>query len=240
MTDPWRDRSRARARACRRARRSVRSGGADAARKGQKLCKPEAAVAAHARVRRLASSVAPDERRYDRAAELLTEIEREVREAKTMARITGRGDGGGRAAHPLGVGAAGVRPEAERDADGLEAFVAGTEECNCTVDPAAHRDGNTPLADGCDRGRSQGVMQGLGSQSRGRHRGCFEHWEPPDSPAEFLDPVALAGGVLHAAGTQGQSHPGQVGPEGRVPDHVHAANVAKKDTCPTAPMMLRT
>ena len=193
-------------------------GRADPTRKSHKLCEPEAAVAAYARVRCLASSVTPDERCYDRATELVPEVEREVREVKTMARIASRGDGRRRAAHSLGVGAAGIRPEPERDADGLEAFVAGPQERNCAVDTAAHGDGNTPLAGGCDRSRSEGVVQGLGSEPRRRHGCGFEHRKPPHGSAELRDSFAFTACIDDSRGCERQTNPGEIGVRGCMPD----------------------
>ena len=100
---------------------------ADSARKGQKLCEAKTAVTAHARVRCLATRIAPDERRHDGPTELFAEVKREVRKAQTVARIAGRGDGRGRAAHALGVRAAGVCPEPQGHAHGLEALIASAQ-----------------------------------------------------------------------------------------------------------------
>ena len=57
---------------------------------------PEAAVAAHARIRGQALRVALDERPHDGGAELLAEVERDVRKPEPMARLA-RGDHGRRA-----------------------------------------------------------------------------------------------------------------------------------------------
>ena len=72
-----------------------------AAREREQLGEAEAAVAAAARVRRLAARVAPDERIDDRAAELLAQIERHVREPARVTRLARRDHRLGRAAGAL-------------------------------------------------------------------------------------------------------------------------------------------
>ena len=90
---------------------------ADAVGEGDELVEAEAAVATHARVRRRAGRVTGDEGLDDRAAELLAQVESDVREP---ARVAGRArldHGRGRAAGALGVAAVRIDPEPERDAD---------------------------------------------------------------------------------------------------------------------------
>ena len=54
---------------------------------------PKTSVAAHARVRGQALRVALDERPHDRGAELLTQVERDVRQTEPMTRLAGSDDG---------------------------------------------------------------------------------------------------------------------------------------------------
>jgi hypothetical protein len=53
----------------------------------EELVEAERTVAADARVRRLPVRVAVEERRHDRAAELLAQIERHMRDAEPMTRL---------------------------------------------------------------------------------------------------------------------------------------------------------
>ena len=76
---------------------------AGAPRKREQLGEAEAAVAADARIRRLAARVSPHERRHDRAAKLLAQVERDVRKAEPVARLARRDHGFGRAAGPVRV-----------------------------------------------------------------------------------------------------------------------------------------
>src|SRR5213078_3414493 len=72
-----------------------------ALRERDQFREPEAAVAPDAGVRRLATLVAADERPDDGAAELLAQVERDVRQAEPVAGLA-RGDHGRRrAACPL-------------------------------------------------------------------------------------------------------------------------------------------
>ncbi len=110
---------------------------AGARREREQLGEAEAAVAADARVRRLAARVAADERRDDGAAELLAQVERDVRQPEPVAGLA-RGDHGvGRAARALRVGPLGIEPEAQRDADRVRHRA---QQRDGAVDAAAHRD----------------------------------------------------------------------------------------------------
>ena len=89
----------------------------DTAREREQLGEAEAAVAADARVRRLAARVAAHERRHDRTAERLAQVERHVRQAARVTRLA-RGDHRARrAAGPLRVGPVRVEPQPECHAD---------------------------------------------------------------------------------------------------------------------------
>ena len=113
--------------------------GAGAPREGEQLGEAEAAVAARARVRRLAARVAADEGRDDRAAELLAQVERHVRHAEPVARLACRDHALGRAARALGVGPGRVEPEPQRHADRVRQRA---QQRDGAVDAAAHRDGD--------------------------------------------------------------------------------------------------
>ena len=111
------------------------------ARRGEReqLGEAEAAVAADARVRRLTLGVPGDERLNDRGAELLPQIERDVRKPEPVAGRARGDDGLGRAAGPLGVGAGRIEPEPERDPDRV---LACAEKRDRAVHAAAHRNGD--------------------------------------------------------------------------------------------------
>src|SRR5688500_3315656 len=91
-------------------------GGPGTAREGEQLGEAEAAVAADARVRRLAARVAADERRDDRPPELVSQVEGDVRQAERVAGLARREHGLRRAAGTFDVRARGVDPEPEGDA----------------------------------------------------------------------------------------------------------------------------
>ncbi len=86
---------------------------AGASREREQLVEAEGAVAARARVRRLAALVAANERLDDGAPELLAEVERHVRKAEAVASSAGRADRVGRAARALARAAPRGRPRAE-------------------------------------------------------------------------------------------------------------------------------
>ena len=72
-------------------------------REREQLVEAERAVAADARIRRLARGVAVQERGDDRAAELLAQVEGHVRNAEPVAGVARRQHGVGRAAGALGA-----------------------------------------------------------------------------------------------------------------------------------------
>ena len=105
----------------------------------EQLGEAEAAVAARARVRRLAARVAADERLDDRAAELLAQVERDVRQAERVA--------GPRARRYRRRGAArlsGLAPSGSTQSRSVTPIASrpGAEERDRAVDAAAHRDGD--------------------------------------------------------------------------------------------------
>src|SRR5581483_10708046 len=97
----------ARVMTCRESRR------AGALRERKQLGEAEAAVAADARVRRLAARVAAHERLHDRLAERLAQVERDVREPERMARLARRDHRARRATCALGARPSRVEPETQ-------------------------------------------------------------------------------------------------------------------------------
>src|SRR4051794_13770196 len=115
--------------------------GARMAGEREQPAEAESAVAAHARIRRLAALVAAHERIDDGATEVLAQVERDVRDAERVARLAGRDHRFGRAARPLGVWPVGIEPEAERHPDRVGKRA---QEGDGAVDSAAHRDRDAP------------------------------------------------------------------------------------------------
>ena len=110
--------------------------GAHAIGEGKQLVEAEAAVAADTGVRRRAPRVGACERLDDRAAELLAQVERHVRQPSLVTGAPRRDHRGRRAARPLVVRRGRVDPEPERHADRVHAR---REKCDGAVDAAAHR-----------------------------------------------------------------------------------------------------
>src|SRR5690606_33492832 len=135
----------------------------------------EGAVAADARVGRLATRVALDERGDDRAPELLTQVEGDVRQAERMAGLAGLDHGAGRAAGALGLVAARVDPQAERDADGARS---GLEQRDGTVDPTAHRYRDPRGIGSCRDGGPERVRERVGRERLPGHGGRLEQRQP--------------------------------------------------------------
>ena len=149
------------------ARREARGPGAGG--EGEQFGEAEAAVAADARVRRLAVGVAGDEGVHDGRAELAPEIERDMRQAEPVARLARGQDGLGRAAGTLGVGAGRVEPEPQRDANRV---LPRPQERDGAVHAAAHRHGHALRRvrrgeDGPERVRERVHGEGL-TADRGR------------------------------------------------------------------------
>ena len=103
----------------------------------EQLRETEAAVACDAGVRRLTARIATDERPDDRAAELLAQVEGDVRQAALVAGRARCNHGAGRAAGALAVGPCRIHPEPQRDA---ERMTSRPQESDRAVDAAAHRD----------------------------------------------------------------------------------------------------
>ena len=105
----------------------------------EQLRETKGPVARDARVRRLTACVTADERRHDRAAELVTQVERDVRQAEPVARLARRDHGARRAARTLRVGPRGIHPEPQRHADCARTRA---QQGDRAIDAAAHRDGD--------------------------------------------------------------------------------------------------
>ena len=127
------------------------------------------AVAAHARVRRLAGGVAGEPGVDDTGAEVGAQIDREVRQSESMRERA-------RAAHSSRRAAAGlavvlrVRPQLERHRDRLRALAREQQRSDRAVDAAAHRDERArrlvrercPLAHACAERACESVRGELG------------------------------------------------------------------------------
>ncbi len=111
-------------------------GGADAVGELEHRVEPHVAVAAHARVRRLAARVGGQERVDDAGPELGPQVEREVRQAHPVRDRAGDPDRVRRAARRLGVVGL-VGPQLERHRGGVRA---DQQRRDRGVHPAAHRD----------------------------------------------------------------------------------------------------
>jgi hypothetical protein len=110
-----------------------------------------------------------EERRHDPGAELLAQVDGEVRQPHLMGERAGAAHGRGRAARPLGAVVA-VGPQLQRHADGLPAPSA-QQRGHGAVDSAAHGDEGAlrcRIQPGVrpDRG-TEGTVQGVGGQLGG-------------------------------------------------------------------------
>ncbi len=166
--------------------------GTDPVREREQLVEAEAPVAADARVRRLARRIVTRERLDDGRAELLAEVERDVRDPEAMARLASRDHRRGRAADALARRSVRVDPEAQRHADRA---LAGREQRDRAVHAAAHRDGG-PRRVGrrAHRGPDR-VRERIGGERLPAHRRRLEQRQ--------ADEVAL--------------DPGRVGPDDPLP-----------------------
>ena len=163
--------------------------GAGPAREREQLGEAKAAVAARARVRRLAARVAADERLDDGAAEALPQVERDVREAERVAGLA-RGDHRlGRAAGPLRVRPVRVGPEPERDADRVAARRAGAR-------PRSRRRRSSPPR----RGRAR-ARRGRRARARSRARRPRASRRRPPRPRAGSGPAGRASSPSASAST---------------------------------------
>ncbi len=159
----------------------------------EELREAEAAVAPDARVRRLAPLVPAHERRHDRSAKFLTQVEGHMRQAQPVACLARCDHRLGGAACSIGVRPLGVEPEAKRHPDRVPAR---PEQCDRAVDAAAHRDsGASRLRRGAED-RPERVCERIGRQCLAANRRSLEQCEPDDRPLEarrirFDDAVAV-------------------------------------------------
>ena len=116
--------------------------GSCSARKGQELRKAEPAVAARARIRRLSPCVRTHERRNDRPAKLVAQVEGHVRHSEGVAGLAGCDDRFRRAARAIDVRPFGVDPESERDSDRV---LACPQQRHRAVHSPAHGHRDAPL-----------------------------------------------------------------------------------------------
>ena len=149
--------------------------GAGASGKREQLVEPERAVAAGARIRRLAALVAADERIDDRAPELLAQVERHVRKTEAVARLAGRANGVGRAAGALGVRRLGIDPQPQGDSEGV---AAGAQQRDGAVDAAAHGHRHPRIERGGTERWADRRRQGLDGELLPVHRRSLEHRQP--------------------------------------------------------------
>ena len=147
----------------------------------EQLGEAKGAVAADAWVRRLAARVPADERRHDRAAELLAQIERHMRQPEPMARLTCCDHRLGGTAGALRIGAFRVEPEAKRHADRLRC---GAQERNRAVDASAHRDCGPPRARLGAEDRPERVRERVARKGVAADRGRFEQGQPLERTLE--------------------------------------------------------
>ena len=162
-------------------------------REGEKLVEAEAAVAAPAGIRRLATCVPLHERLDDGGPELLAQVERHVRDAERMAGLT-RGDHRlRRAAGALGVRPGGIEPEPQRDPDRLRPR---PQQRDRAVDAAAHRDRDPARVGLGTEDLAERVRERVGGEGLTRDRGGLEQREPVERALEpgrvgGDDPVAV-------------------------------------------------
>src|SRR5712692_11521777 len=109
-------------------------------REREQLGETERAVAGDARIWRVATGVAAHERADNGAAELVAQVERDVRQTKEVAglpRVNHRARG---AAGALAVRPVGIDPQPQRHAESVRA---GPQKGNGAVHPAAPCNGDT-------------------------------------------------------------------------------------------------
>ena len=150
----------------------------------EQLVEAERAVAADARVRRLAVRVAVEEGRHDRAAELLAQVERHVRDAEPVARLARGDDGLGRTARALRVRAGGIEPEAQRHADRVRQRA---QKRNGAVDTAAHRNGRASRLRLRAEDRTERIRERIRRERVARNRSGLEQREPLEPGHVGLD-----------------------------------------------------
>ena len=161
--------------------------------KSSSSAKRKLAVAAAARVRRLAARVGVDERVDDSATKLLAQVEGDVRQPERVAGLARRDHGLRRAARPLGVRAGRVEPEPQRHPDRLWS---GPQQRDGAVDTAAHRDGDPVGVGLCPEHLSECVRERVGRECLAGHGSRLERRQAGQRPGQagrvgVDDPVAV-------------------------------------------------
>ena len=185
---------------------------AGAAREGEQLGEAEAAVAADARVRRLAARVAAHEGRDDGTAELLAQVERHVRKPEPMARLA-RGDHRlGRAAGALGVGP--VRDRARAAASRRPRSAPAASSATALSTPPLIATATRPASRRGAEDRAERVRERVDRKRLAADRGRLEQRQAGERALEpgrvgLDDPVAVDeqpnGGPLAVAGRVSES-----------------------------------
>ena len=193
--------------------------GARTTGKSKQLGKAKAPVAPDAGIGRLAARVPADERLHHGAAELLPQVERDVRQPEPVTGRAGREHGLGRAARPLGVGAGRVEPESERDADRVRARL---DEGDGAVHAPAHGNGHALRVRLGPKRRAESVRQRVDRERLPTDGRRLEQRQPVERPLEPRgvggpDPVAV----------EDKPNERELLPARRVPDDLdHAVTVA--------------
>ena len=168
--------------------------GTGAARELDERVEAEAAVAAHARVRRQALRVALDERLHDGGAELLAEVERDVRQAERDG--TSRGPRSRRRASSRRARRSGRPGSSQSRSVTPIAFGAARRSATALSTPPLIA---TAMRPGRGAAREHGrdrVRERVGGERLAGHRGCLEQRQPdeersrPGASASTM-PVAL-------------------------------------------------
>ena len=155
--------------------------GAGPLREVDERVEPERAVAAHARVRGQALRVAVDERPHDGVAELLAQVEGDVRQPERVARLPGADDHGvGRAAGALGARAGGIEPEPQRDADRVSAPRARSATALST--PPLIATATRPGLGAAANDRRDRVRERVRGERLARNRCGLEQRQPDERP----------------------------------------------------------
>ena len=196
----------------------------DAASEGEQRREAEATIAANTGVGRLTHRIPGDERRHDRLAKRLPEVESDVRDPERVAGLARGDDRRGRTARPLAVGTRGVGPEAQRYPDRLEPCRARLEERDRAVHPAAHGDGDPTGIERCADGGPEPIMQGVECQRPARNRSGLEQGHAADGTAELGRALALTLGGGDPAALDPDGDPGEVAVSGGVPDQLRSGH----------------
>ena len=167
--------------------------GSRAASECEERVEAERAVAARARVRRVAGRVAGDERVDDRLPELLAQVERDVRHAERMAGGARGRDRFRGAARTLGGRAVRVLPQTERDADGVRRRA---QQRDRAVHASAHRHGCASGPRGRAKDLAERCRERLDGERLAADGGRLEQRQAVERPLEAVrvggrDPLSV-------------------------------------------------